>query len=137
MIRTLLILLALCLLGWGVSSAIQAEAPATAPTAALHSGDFSAIHEHVGASVVPYTLPDCSASAEARSLFDARGVDHVELDVGASADARDEARALGATGVPRALLGDVGIEGFDRAQLIALLDERQATLARFGRHPSD
>jgi glutaredoxin len=127
-IRVILILLLVSMLGWGIghaarSYATRSEAPVATPSVSLHRGDFSAIQERMHSDVVLYTLSDCTYSKQAKAFFDAQGIAYAELDVGESLDARQEAKSLGATSVPFMLVGDIGVEGFDQAQLMAVLDQ--------------
>lgn len=128
MIRIILLLIVVSVAGLSLGIALRPADASTAsePTSIVRSGDFSAIQERMQSKIVLYSLSTCETCTRAREFLDEHGVAYAELDVGESLAARLEAKTLGARNVPLMLIGDVGIEGFNQEQWIALLDQQAA-----------
>ncbi len=68
-----------------------------------------------------YVTRTCVYCKQAKSHLARRGVEYTELDIDASAAAREEFRQLGARGVPVILVGDKRLNGYSPKRLDALL----------------
>lgn len=73
--------------------------------------------------VTMYVLPDCGYCEKARQMLTQRGVKWQELDIMASAQAKQEFIAHGGQGTPLLLIGETVIKGTDPARIDAALRE--------------
>lgn len=78
-----------------------------ATTPDLAASDFSQEHD-----IVMFTAPWCGVCDQARRHLDRRGVAYLELDIEASASARQQFEQAAGRGVPLAYFGEQRISGF-------------------------
>jgi glutaredoxin 3 len=128
-LSVIIVLLVAATLGLGTGYLYQnnpfAESRPARTGAVVKTGDFSAIQTRVDSKVVVYTLATCTYCKNAKKFLTEHGVRYAELPLDSSMHARDEAKSLGATRVPFILIGSNSIEGFNEAQMLAVLDKQQ------------
>ena len=72
-------------------------------------------------AIVMYATQTCGYCAKARQYFKARGLHWDERDIEASAQAKQEWKALNGQGTPLILIGEEKVNGFHQARLDTLL----------------
>lgn len=71
--------------------------------------------------IVMYVMPQCSYCERARNYLQQRGYRWREVDIAASAQAKDEFDARGGVGTPLIVIGEDQVTGFNVARLQQLL----------------
>lgn len=105
---------------WGMA-VLLGVAMAVGGVAAQAAPEHVAGAAKAPAKVTMYVLPECGYCKKVRQLLTQRGVQWQELDILASAQAKQEFIAHGGVGTPLLLIGDSVINGADPARIDAAL----------------
>lgn len=105
---------------WGMA-VLLGVAMAVGGVAAQAAPEHVAGAAKAPAKVTMYVLPECGYCKKVRQLLTQRGVQWQELDILASAQAKQEFIAHGGQGTPLLLIGDSVIKGTDPARIDAAL----------------
>lgn len=114
-----------CLLAGAGAGLAYRELRAPSSAASVQTGDYSAYLPAGGRTVVFYSLSECQFCDLTRTLLDEHAVGYDERELGSNAAFREQARALEARSVPLLLIGDHKVEGWDEAQILAILEQER------------
>jgi glutaredoxin len=118
-----IVVVAALLAGLGAGRVYSAHKLAKSSDLVVTHGDYALYLPHAG-QIAFYSLEACGGCEKTRKLLRELGLNYVERPADTSTAHRQELHRLGAKRVPVIVTANAKLEGYDRDQMIGLLEEQ-------------